>query len=144
MDANLDKRFQTMLTLWFALLMNVVVYFVFTLLSTPGAYRPRNSSLFIFGLTALGTFLVILSFPVKAKLLERSVEMQDMTLVQRAMIVACAICEVSVLLGFLEFFLIGNREYYLLLIIGGAGIALHFPRRSQLEAAGYKRQGKLT
>jgi len=144
MNTNLDKRYQTLIVLWFALLMSVVMYFVFTLVATPGAYRPRNSSLFIFGLTALGTLLVIVSFPVKAKLLERSVEKQDVTLVQKALVVACAICEVSVLLGVLEFFIIGNREFYLLLLAGAAGIALHFPRRSQLEAASYKNRGQFT
>jgi hypothetical protein len=144
MNTNLDKRYQTLIILWFAILMSSVMYFVFTLLATPGTYRPRNSSLFIFGLTALGTLLVIVSFPVKAKLLERSVEKQDVTLVQKALVVACAICEVSVLLGVLEFFIIGNREFYLLLLAGAAGIALHFPRRSQLEAASYKNRGQFT
>jgi hypothetical protein len=144
MENNLDKRYQTLLILWFAMLMSVVMYFVVTLLVPPGTYRPRNASPFIFGLTALGTLLVIVSFAVKAKFLERSVEKQDVTLVQKALIVACALSEVSVLLGVLEYFLIGNREYYLLLLIGGAGIALHFPRRSQLEAASYKNPERLS
>lgn len=144
MEITPDKRYQTLLVLWFAMLMSVVMYFVFTLLAQPGVYTPGNKSLFIFGLTALGTLLVIVSFPVKAKMLERSVERQDPFLVQKALVVACAICEVSVLLGVLEFFLIGNREYWLLLLVGGAGIALHFPRRSQLEAARYKKPGQFT
>jgi hypothetical protein len=144
MEIDLGKRYQTLIVLWFAMLMSVVMYFVFTLVAPPGAYSPPNRSLFILGLTALGTVLVIVSFPVKAKLLERSVEQQDLVLVQKALIVACAICEACVLLGVLEFFLIGNREYCLLLLIGGAGIALHFPRRSQLEAASYKKPGQFT
>jgi hypothetical protein len=144
MENDLDKRYQTLLILWLSLLMSVVMYFVFTLLAPPGAYSPPNRTLFIFGLTALGTLLVIVSFVVKARLLERSVEQQDIGLVHKAIIVACAICEVSVLLGVLEFFLIGSREYYLLLLLGAAGIALHFPRRSQLEAASYKKPGQFT
>ncbi|HEY8187302.1 MAG TPA: hypothetical protein VIF64_14605 [Pyrinomonadaceae bacterium] len=142
MDTNLDKRYQTLIVLWFAILMSVLMYFVLTLLSTPAASKPRNSSLFVFGLTALGTLLVIVSFLVKAKLLERSVEKQDVILVQKALLFACAICEVTALLGVIEFFLIGTREYYLLLLGGAAGIALHFPRRSQLEAASYKNPGQ--
>ena len=144
MENNLDKRYQTLVVLWFALLMSVVMYFILTLLATPGTSPPQNASLFIFGLTALGTLLVVLSFPIKAKLLERSVERQDITLVQKALVVACAICEVSVLLGVLEFFTIGNREYLLLFLVGGGGIALHFPRRSQLEAASYKHPGEFS
>jgi hypothetical protein len=53
-------------------------------------------------------------------------------------------CEVSALLGVLEHFIIGNREYYLLILIAGAGIAFHFPRRSQLEAASYKKSAQLS
>jgi hypothetical protein len=120
------------------------MYFIITLIVPPVSYRPRNASLLIFGLTALGTFLVILSFPVKAKLLERSVETQDVTLVQKALIVACAICEAAGFLALLEFFTVGNREYVLLLLAGAVGIALHFPRRSQLEAASYKNPEQLT
>jgi hypothetical protein len=75
---------------------------------------------------------------VKRTLLQRSVEKQDVTLVQKAMIVACAMCEVAALLGLLERFIIGNREYYLLFILAAAGDLFHFPRRSQLEAATYK------
>ena len=56
-------------------------------------------------LTALGTFLVIVSFAVKAKLFERSVERQDVSLVQKGLVIACAMCEVSALLGLLEHFL---------------------------------------
>jgi MFS family permease len=147
MDIDLNKRYQTMLVLWFALLMSVVMYLVLTLLVRPSINRDLDNSLrssLIFALTALGTVLVVISFPVKNKLLERSVEKQDINLVQKALIFACAICEVSALLGLIEFFIVGNREYYLLLALAAGGIALHFPRRSQLEAASYQSRNTLT
>jgi NADH:ubiquinone oxidoreductase subunit 2 (subunit N) len=141
MENNLDKRYQTLLILWFALLMSIGMYFLFSLFVAPGISNQSGTpsrSLLIVGLTALGTFLVVVSFPVKHKLLERAVEKQDTALVQKALVIACAMCEVSALLGLLEHFVIGNREYYLLFLIAAAGTALHFPRRSQLEAASYK------
>ena len=126
-----------MLTLWFALLMSIVMYFVFIQLSAPERADPANppNSILIVGITGLGTLLVIISFVVKRKLLDRSVETQDVLLVQRAMILAVALCEVAALLGLLERFLLGNREYYLLFIVAIVGDLFHFPRRSQLEAA---------
>jgi hypothetical protein len=60
------------------------------------------------------------------------------------LVIACAICEVSALLGLVEFFIVGNREYYLLLVLAAGGIALHFPRRSHLEAASYQSKNTLT
>ena len=141
MENNLDKRYQTLVVLWFALLMSIGMYFLFSVfVISPVSNEPRNPprSLLIVGLTALGTFLVIVSFAVKAKLFERSVERQDVSLVQKGLVIACAMCEVSALLGLLEHYIIGNREYYLLFLVAAAGVAFHFPRRSQLEAASYK------
>ncbi len=142
MEDNLDKRYQTLVVLWFALLMSIGMYFLFSLfILSPVSNEARNPSrsLLIVVLTALGTFLVIVSFAVKARLFERSVERQDVSLVQKGLVIACAMCEVAALLGLLEHYIIGNREYYLLFLIAAAGTAFHFPRRSQLEAASYKK-----
>ena len=141
MQIDLDKRYQALVVLWFALLMNIGVFFLLSLFVAPGlGSEPGHapSLLLIVGLMALGTFLVILSFAVKVKFLARSVEKQDVNLVQKALVIACAMCEVSALLGLLERFLIGNREYYLLFLIAAAGTAFHFPRREHLLAATYK------
>ena len=140
MEIDLNKRYQTMLTLWFALLMSVVMYFVFVQIAAPAfanAENPPNSRLIVV-INALGAAFVLASFVVKRKLLEQSVEKQDVGMVQKAMIVALALCEVSALLGLLERFVLGNRQYYLLVLLAAAGDLFHFPRRSQLEAASYK------
>jgi hypothetical protein len=141
MEIDLNKLYQTLIVLWFALLMSVSMFFLFSLFVTPNiSHAPNNSTraLLIFGLTAMGTFLVIGSFAVKNKILERSVDKQDVSLVQKALVIACAMCEASALLGLMEHFIIGNREYYLLFGLAAGGIVLHFPRRSQLEAASFK------
>jgi len=136
MELDFDKRYQTMLILWFALLMSVAMYFVVSQLAPP-ATAPPNSIL-TFTLTAIGTFLVGISFVIKQKLLRRSVDEQDINLVQKALVIACAICEAAAVLGLVERFAVSGRDYLLLFVIAAVGIALHFPRRSQLEAASYK------
>ena len=141
MEAELDKRYQTMIVLWFALFMSTGMYFVFAGIAAPAfnlepGFAPRSG--LTLGLMALALFLVVASFFVKRKLLERSVEQQDVSLVQKALVVACALCEVSALLGLVERLLIGNRDYFLLFIFAAVGMALHFPRRLQLEAASYR------
>ena len=136
MEIDINKRYQTMIILWFALLISVVMYFVVSQLAPP-ATAPPNSML-TFTLTAVGTFLVVVSFVIKQKLLRRSVDDQDISLVQKALIIACAICEAAAVLGLVERFAVSGRDYLLLFIIAALGIALHFPRRSQLEAASYK------
>ena len=141
MEVDFNKRYQTLLVLWFALLMSVAMYFVFSLVvpltNDPG--NPPNPALVI-TLMVLGFLLVLLSFVVKSKLLERSVEKQDPAFVQKALVVACALCEASALLGLMERFVVGYRYYYFLFLFSAAGIALHFPRRNQLQNAGYRNQ----
>ena len=138
---NIDARYRTMLTLWFALLMSIGMYFVFSLFVGPENGNDPDAApntVFTVVLTALGAFLVLLSFVVKRKFLERSVERQEMELVQKGLVIACAMCEVSALLGLVERFLINSREYYLLFLVAAIGTALHFPRREHLLAATYK------
>ena len=141
MENKLNARYQTLVILWLGLLMSIGIFFLVSLFAAPEFRNdPRNppSSLPIVAFTAVGTFLVVVSFVVKRKLLERSVETQDVNLVQKTLVVTCAMCEVSAMLGLLERFTIGNREYYLLFLLAAAGTLFHFPKRSQLEAASYK------
>jgi ABC-type transport system involved in cytochrome c biogenesis permease subunit len=147
MELDLNKRYQTLLVLWFALLMSIVLYFLFSVLAAPqisSEFGNARRSALALALTAIGTLLVILSFAVKRKILERSVENQDPNLVQKGLVIACAMCEASALLGVLERFVIGNRESYLLFLLAAAGTTFHFPRRSQLESASYRNPAQLT
>ena len=142
MEIDLNKRYQTLVVLWFALLMSIGFYFLVSVFVTPAGGQAGNSpsSLLIVALTALGTLFVAVSFAVRKKFLERSVETQDVSLVQKGLVIACAMCEVGALIALLEHFVIGNRESYLLFLVAALGTAFHFPRRSQLEAATYKQQ----
>ena len=142
MEIDLKQRYQTMLTLWFALLASVGMYFVFLTIVRPqltNASGTPGSSLPIVLFTANAMVMVLLSFVVKAKLLAQSVEKHDVLLVQKAMVLACAMCEVSAILGVVARFAFNaGRESIWLLLLGAAGMALHFPRRSQLDAASFK------
>lgn len=139
--ADIDTPYRTLLVLWGALIMNVAALFVVSLFvpgqvsNEPGA-PPNNLLSFVFA--GVGTFSAVLSFPVKIKLLRQSVDKQNPALVQTALAVGCALCEVPALLGLVEHFLLPGRDYYLLFLISLVGMALHFPRRNNLLAASYK------
>jgi hypothetical protein len=142
MEIDQRQRYQTMLTLWFALLASVGMYFVLLTLVRPQVANESGTpsgSVPIVVFTAVAMVLVLVSFLVKAKLLAQSVQTHDVFLVQKAMVVACAMCEVSAILGVVARFAFNTgRESVWLLLLGAAGIALHFPRRSQLEAASFR------
>ncbi len=140
-QTDLNKRYPTMLVLWCALLMSVGLYFVFPFLAAPPlntVQRTQAQSIIILSLTIMGAIMVALSFLVKNRFIERAIDKQDVTLVQKGMIVACAMSEVSALLGLIERLVFGYRGYYLLFLFAAAGIVLHFPRRSHLEAASFR------
>jgi hypothetical protein len=141
MEIDLETRYRSMRTLWLALLVNVGIFFIWVLFSAkeissdPG---DAPDTVLIGALSALAVISVIASFVVKRLLLKRAEENQDAMLVQRALIVACTMCEVSVLIGVVARMTISFRQYYLLLLVGAIGIALHYPRRDHLLAAAYK------
>jgi hypothetical protein len=140
-QTKVQARYPKMVVLWFGQLMSVVALVCFSLFLVPESSDVSGTSpgfLQRVVLTGLGTFLVVVSFMVKRKFLERSVEKQDIDLVQKAFVIAVAMCEMTALLGVLERFLTNHRDYYLLFLIAAAGIALHFPRREHLVAATYK------
>lgn len=80
-----------------------------------------------------------MSFLLKSKLLNRAIEEQQVPMIQQAYVVTWAIAEVGALLGLLDFFITGNRYYYVPILIAGAAQLLHFPRREHVENAAFKR-----
>ncbi|HEY5884206.1 MAG TPA: hypothetical protein VIT88_05930 [Pyrinomonadaceae bacterium] len=143
MATDLDTRYRSMLILWFALFMSIVMFFVLTVVAAPessSSDRDTPTSFVLFALAGVGAFLVVLSFAVKRKILQRSVDKQDPMLVQQALVVGCAMCEVSALFGVFERFSIGSGDHYVLFLLSAIGIALHFPKRDHLLAASWNEE----
>jgi hypothetical protein len=135
---NLDARYRTMLILWLALMMSVVMYFVTTQVVNPSTDLPYADGLLSWLFACVGIFSAVVSFVVRSHFLNRAVEKQDMSLVQTALVIGCAFCEVPALLGMVERFMFSGRNYIFLLAISFVSMALHFPRRASLLAASYK------
>ena len=127
-----------MRTLWIGMFLSIVAYYVFTVFSGRSGNLTPNSKL---SLTLAGTALLVtlISFPIKKIMLTRAVEQRQVQRVQQGYIVAWAITEIAALLGMLDFFLTGNRYYYVLFIIAACGQLLHFPRRDPVIDASFKR-----
>lgn len=139
-QTDVNARYRVMLVIWFALLSAVAFYFVVgQLVPRPEVDSGPNKMLTVI-LTALGTFMVAVSFVIKQRLLNQSVEQQKVALVQTGFIVAIAMCEAGALFGLVDLMITGNRYYFVVMIIAALGILVHFPRRDDLLAAGYKNQ----
>ena len=135
---NIEVRLRSMRTLWFAMLMSIVMWYVFTLIATrPPDLAPNNTLLLVFVGAALVTTLI--SFPIKSWLLNKAIDQQQVQMVQQAYVVGFAVTEVGALLAILDFFLTGDRYYYVMLIIAACGQLLHAPKREHLVNASFKR-----
>ena len=136
-NASIDARYRTMLILWSGQMGTVVLFFLVTQFAeVADDLAPKNALSFV--ITGAGTFVAVISFVVRSKLLQRSVDKQDVALVQQAVVVGCALCEVPALLGVIERFIFPGRDYLLLLAVSLISMAMHFPRRVNLLAASYK------
>ena len=127
-----------MRTVWIAMLMSIGFYYAFTFFAKRPEDVEPNSMLF-FVLVGIALSTVLISFPIKNKLISQAIEQQHIPLVQQGYIVAWALSEVAALLGLLDFFLTGNRYFYVLFLIAVFAQLLHFPRREHVINASFKK-----
>jgi hypothetical protein len=138
MQQDIEPRMRTMRTIWSAMLMSIGFYYAFTFFAKRPENVEPNSTLFLV-LVGIAVSTVLLSFPVKNKLISQAIEQQHVPLVQQAYIVAWALSEVPALLGLLDFYLTGNRYFYVLFLLAVFAQLLHFPRREHVINASFKK-----
>ena len=134
---DVELRLRTMRTLWLALLMSLVMYYVFTLFASRPPNNAPNNTLFLV-LVCAAALTTLISFPIRNALVNKAIARQQPPLVQQAYIVAWAVIEVGGLLGILDFFLTGDRYYYVMFIIAGCGHLLQAPKREHVVNASFK------
>ena len=134
---QIELRIRTMRTLWIGMILSVGAYYVFTLVAGRSDDITPNPTLSLI-LTGVALSMTLISFAVKNRLLSRAVDQQQVQLVQQGYIVTWALSEVAALLGLLDFFVTGDRYYYLLFLIAAGSLLLHFPRREHVMNASFK------
>jgi len=129
---TIDQRYRTMLILFFALCMSVVMWLVLTLVKPVEPAENRNLALALIGLSLVP---VSMSYLLKLKLLHRAAENRNLMGVQQAYVLAWALCEVPALLGVVTHFATGSALYLLYFGLAGVGLLSHFPLKKHLLAA---------
>jgi hypothetical protein len=133
---TVEVRIRSIRFLWFAMLSSVALYYFFGLIRGRPENVTANPSLSL-ALLIAGISTTLISFLIKAKLLKKAVEQQNLVMIQQAYIVTFAMTEVATLLGLLDFFVTSDRYYYGLFIIAALGMLLHFPRREHVVNAAF-------
>ena len=145
MKPNLAAKYQTLLILWAALLFSQIIFIVMLFFVKPNLFRfdfsespLEPSGAMILGFAVAAVTCVVISFAFKRRLYERAVAEQDPAQVQSGLIIALALCEASSLFGLVLAFAFDYPYFFLWFILGIFGMLLHFPRQTDLLAAGYK------
>jgi hypothetical protein len=145
-DAKTAAQHQTMIVLWAALLISQFLFAAMIFIIKPAlfAFKPSASPLgdtspivILFALAAITA--VGVSFFLRRKNVEKGIALQKVEFVQTGLILGCALCEASTLLGLLLAFAFNYRYFFLWIALGILGTILHFPRRHDIEAANFKR-----
>ena len=126
---DIEVRYRTIIILWFAIAMSVVMFLVLVRFTPTKASGDLKMSLI---LNSLGIVPLGISFLLKQRLLEQAVTKQKLDLVQSAYVLAFALSEVAALFGLMDHFLNGARYYYLGFVLAWLGLLLHFPRKQHL------------
>ena len=126
---NIEMRYRTILILWFAIVMSVLMFLVLTQLTPNRGNGDLKLSLI---LNSAGIVPLGMSFLLKQRILQQAVAKQRLDLVQVAYVLAFALCEMPAVLGLMDHFLTGLSYYYIGFVFAGLGLMVHFPRKQHL------------
>jgi hypothetical protein len=143
---NLVAQYQTLLTVWAALLVSQVMFIVILFLIKGELFEFRfdqpvggRNGIVTLALAIAVIACVAISFVIKRRFIERAVVEQKVELVQTGMINALALCEASSLIGLFLAFAYDYQYFFAFFALGIFGALLHIPKQEDILAAGYKK-----
>ncbi len=141
--AGPEARLRVMRILWAAFLVNVGLFVVIALViggaSDGAGGGAEGVPPLLYGLAAAALSSVAASFLLKGSFYRRAAELREPARLQTGFIIALALCESAALLGMVGALVTGSDYAYALFALGALGMALHFPRRGEVEAAYHRR-----
>ena len=142
---NPESVYRTLLTIWAALLMSQFMFVVIAFFSKPDLFkfdftRPLlgEYAVEIGTIAAVAVVNLVISFTLRKRFTGQAIGTGSVALVQNAMIIACAFCEVISLFGLFVAFVFDYQYFFLFSILGIIGILLHFPKRGDVQAASFR------
>lgn len=142
---TLVEQYQILMIIWASLLVSQVLFVVLLFVVKPELFRfefaqnplaPGWPVILLFAVAAITCF--VLSFAFKKRFIERAAAEQKPELMQNGMIMALALCEGSSLIGLCLAFIFDYQYFFFWFAVGVLGVLLHFPKQTDLLAAGYK------
>ena len=134
---SVEERLRYLRTYWGYSLFGFLPYYIVTqVIGRPEGVEPNNTLFLVFLIISVAG--VLISFPLKIWYLNRAGTQQGLERVKTAYIAAYALTDVGGLLGVIDFFITGDRYFYVLFVIAAIGHLFHFPQRQHFLNAGFE------
>lgn len=137
-------QYQSLVVIWFALLMSQILFFILAWFIKPGLARFDASAPFLTNKPAITVVFcasAIVFFGLGLILSRqhntRALRDRDATCLQTGLTIGCALSEIPSILGLILALAFDYPFYYLWIALGAFGVLLHFPRKRNLDAANY-------
>lgn len=134
-QVNPLARYRTLMIIWGAILMNVVLLFALASVIGPDPSKLKENNVLTVALTLTGTLMMAASYFFRQRMQARAIEQQRPETLSGAYIVAFAMSEFAALCGMLIRFTTNERFYYFLFIVAVLGLVLNVPRKSDVVDA---------
>jgi hypothetical protein len=145
-NSNVEQNYKTLLVIWAALLFSQIMLLVVVFFAKPEVFRfdftkplLGGNAVLIIAFAFVAVANLALSFVMKKRAFQQAAEKQQIAYVQTGLILAYAFCEATSLLGMVLAFAFSYQYFFAWFALGILGIILHFPRRDDVVAAGYKK-----
>jgi len=127
MTPETSTAYRGALIVWTLMLLSVFLHLVITAI-VPAAAMPDPKSTRYVTLLVVSVALLLLSFTVP-----RAVRQPGPRGAMASLALALAMCEAASICGLLLHFALAWQYYWICMLLGGAGMLLHFPRRQAFE-----------
>ena len=140
--SNVKVKYETLVIIWASLLVSQLMFLgliyalkpeLFTFDFSQPLLGEHPIVTILFAAAAIVVF--VLSFVLRNQHIRRSVIDRDASCVQTALVLGCALSEISSLLGVVLAFVFDYQYFFFWIALGLTGVLLHFPRRQTLSDA---------
>ena len=131
-EARMEGRYRVFLILWVAMLISILLLLGLALATTSASAAPNPT--LSFGVLGTAFAMVVLSFLIKQRTVQRAIEKHDVASLQSGYIVSYALCESAALFGLFDHFVTGSKYSYFSFALAVAGMLLHFPKKDHVRS----------
>lgn len=137
---------KTLVIIWGALIFSQFMFLAVVFFTKPeflsfNLSKPLlgENAIAVIALAAVAFMSVVLSFVIAPHFKNQAISQQNPGLIQTALVIGCAMCEACSMIGIVLAFAFNYQYFFLLIGLGVLATLFHFPKRSDLDAASFKK-----